>query len=200
MNTKSIFTNIFIFFTVSFLYIFYFFIKDYNNNNKEPSIIYEFYDANGINQFGLDQQSMQFVIQGYLKGMNGEKLNSLLHDKEYHKLDLISEAYQFYDSYLLGFIRIKQECEFEGNNSINCQLYLTDKEVEDFKYKADLYCNSDKKCQLENFELLSTPFVKSEEKYYCRANFMLDSDTGMCVSQSEYAEIIINDMIKYSKE
>ena len=87
-----------------------------------------------------------------------------------------------------------------GNNSINCQLYITDKYFNDFKYKTDLYCDSDKECQITNFELLSTATVESEKKYYCRENFLLDSNTGMCISQSAYMEVIVNDLIEKFEE
>lgn len=196
MNTKLIFTNIFTFFIFSGLYLF--------STSTEKNDIEKFpvgYDVYGINQYGLDRQSMDFIDKGYFKNINRKELENLIKNEEnIPKLKLIANAYQFHDIYLLGFIRTKQECEFEGNNSINCQLYLTDQDFNDFKYKTDLYCDSDNGCQLTNFELLSTSAIESEKKYYCNENFLFDSNTGMCISHSEYMEVIVNDLIKKFEE
>ena len=195
MNTKLIFTNIFTFFIFSGLYLF--------STSTEKNDIETFpvgYDAYGVNQYGLDRQSMDFIDKGYFKNIDRKELENLIKNEDIPKLKLIANAYQFYDTYLLGFIRTKQECKFEGNNNINCQLYLTDKYFDNSQYKTELYCNSDKECQITNLELLSTASIESEEQYYCNENFLLDSNTGMCISQSEYMEVIVNDLIEKFEE
>ena len=196
MNTKSIFSNTLTFLIVSSLYLF-----SSSTEKKETELIPVVYDAYGINQYGLDKQTMDFIDKGYFKNIDRSELDILIKNEEnIPKLKLIANAYQFYDIYLLGFIRTKQECEFEGNNSINCQLYLTDKYFDNSQYKTNLYCDSDNGCQITNFELLSTSVIESEEKYYCNENFLFDSNTGMCISQSEYMEVIVNDLIEKFKE
>ena len=140
MNTKSIFTNIFIFSIFSGLYLF-----STSNEKNDIETFPVIYNAYGVNQYGLDRQSMDFIDKGYFKNLDRKELDNLYQDKEnFHKLKLIANAYQFYDTYLLGFIRTKQECEFEGNN-INCQIYLNDKDFNDLKYKASIKCTTENK-------------------------------------------------------
>ncbi len=183
---KIIIKNITIFSIAALL--FFMFTPLEKNNDYSNTV---FYDHEGFNQYGLDRQSMGFIDNGLFPTVDREALYHLYQNEEtIPKLKSIAKAYNFYNNYMIGFIRQHQTCVF-NNEDINCLIYLKDKDFDSLKYQANLECKMDLNCRLTYFTNIDN---NSGSNYYCKHK-NINSIDG-CESYSSVVENTIKSVLK----
>lgn len=135
---------------------------------------------------------MEFIDNGLFPTVNREALYHLYQNEEtIPKLKSIAKAYNFYNKYMIGFIRQHQTCVF-NNENINCLIYLKDKDFNFLKYQANLECKIGSNCQLTDFTHINVDSKYTH--YYCKNKDVYN--TNDCKSYSSVVEETIKSVFE----